>query len=52
MSGYSLMRPHTLDLLAQYIDYQDYEHFCQQQEAESEDRKSQDVTNEEEKKKG
>ena len=26
MSGYSSVRPHTLDLLARYIDYRDFEH--------------------------
>ena len=31
MSGYSSVRPHTLDLLARYIDYRDFEHFCEQQ---------------------
>lgn len=31
MSGYSSIRPHTLDLLARYIDYRDFEDFCEQQ---------------------
>lgn len=31
MSGYSSVRPHTLDLLARYIDYRDFEDFCEQQ---------------------
>jgi len=31
MSGYSSVRPHTLDLLARYIDYRDFDDFCEQQ---------------------